>query len=609
MKDEEKTVSSMNLSRIRRITSSAFVTCVAATTIAAAASGCSGDKVTQGELILAVQTDMSLPKDVDEVRIEVTSFGNVVFKNRYPVGAGGLRIPATLGILPGANARALVTIRVIAMQRGKPRMLREVVTTVPASRLATLRLPIQWLSDGSAKVQGSNTSTDGGTSFRSLHPAAGEVGDEIIESTCPPEQTNIAGECVDWNVDSETLPDYSAEDVFGGGKEDGTGGACFDTLGCMQSAVTVQPDGSCTIIPPSAEPGRLNVALRLPLGGDGICDDAHCYIPLDSAAGSGWVGTSGGSFGSGTGGDGGSGTTEPGPAPADAGTGDRPPPDAGKIHRIHEQAGEDAGLAASGPITSIKLPAVICRKITGGLQAQVVVSTGCATKLPSNPTCGPWSSVAGSGGTPTPDPLVDSGAIQDATPADDASTRVDASPGDASKPPMVLSIDPPNPKVTPMQQVQFTAYFFDGTSNIATSALWSVDDTTVGTIDPVTGLFTTADRTTGFTFVRAKTTSPALNAETMVAISGQGADAGTTFDAGGPPDASTGCTVPSCSSTGGGDAGPGTCDCTATCDGGLVHMTCDGSNCTCMGGSGSSAPQGSACFQPASEFNVLCAGP
>ena len=606
MKTEEKSMKSTSLSRslsrIRRITRSAFLACVAATTIAAASSGCTADTVTQGELILAVQTDMSLPKDVDEVRIEVTSFGNIVFKNRYPVGAGGLRIPATLGILPGANARALVTIRVIAMQRGKPRMLREVVTTVPASRLATLRLPIQWLSDGSAKVQGSDTSTDGGTSFRSLHPAAGEVGDEIIESTCPSEQTNIAGDCVDWNIDSDTLPDYSAEDVFGGGKEDGTGGSCFDTLGCMSSAVTVEPDGSCTFTPPAAEPGKLNVALRLPLGGDGICDETHCYIPLDAAAGSGWVGTSDGS------------SVVPGepqpPGAVDGGTGTPtppPPPDAGKIHRIHAQAGEDAGLAASGPITSVKLPAVICRKITAGLQAQVVVSTGCATKLPSNPTCGPWSSVAGSGGTPIPEP-VDAGPLRDAE-SDDASTRPDGSTKDASAQ-RILTIEPPNPKVSAMQQVQFTAYVFDGASSFATPATWSIDDITMGTINPTTGLFTAANRSSGFTFVRATTTSPALNAETMVSIAIGGVDGGPADSGGGPIDGGAGCSVPVCNSTGGGiDGGPGTCGCSATCDGGLVTMTCDGANCTCTGGSNKGVPQGAACSQPMNQFNALCLGP
>ena len=49
---------------------------------------------TEGELILAVQTDMSLPKDVDEVRIEVTSFGNVSVEHLEINGTGTKRLYA-----------------------------------------------------------------------------------------------------------------------------------------------------------------------------------------------------------------------------------------------------------------------------------------------------------------------------------------------------------------------------------------------------------------------------------------------------------------------------------------------------------------------------------
>jgi hypothetical protein len=331
----------------------------------ALASGCSADKKVSGELILAVQTDMSLPKDVDSVRIDVVSFGNVVFKNTYPVGAGGLRIPATLGILPGSNARALITIRVIASQRGKPRMLREVVTTVPETRLATLRLPIQWISDGSANQPDSTNPED-------------------IRSTCPDGQTDIAGACVAWDVDSSTLPDYKAEDVFGGGKEDGSGGSCFDTATCLMGAATVQVDPTgCTASLPAGigvDASRVNVGLVLPPGGDGICDDAdtQCFIPLDANSSAGWIPVAGSSS---------TGTDVP-PGEVDAAVGTK----------LHRQAGAGNGDALSGPITAIALPKKVCDKIRAGSVHGVVVSASCASKLPSVPTCGPWSSVTGSGG-------------------------------------------------------------------------------------------------------------------------------------------------------------------------------------------------------------------
>jgi hypothetical protein len=327
----------------------------------ALASGCSADKKTSGELIVAIQTDMSLPKDIDQVRIDVRSFGNVVFKNTYPVGAGGLRIPATLGILPGADARSLITIRVIAFQRGKPRMLREVVTTVPESRLATLRLPVQWISDGSAKQPD-------------------PTNEEDIRSSCADGNTDIAGECVPWDIDSSTLPDHKPEEIFGGGKEDGTGGSCFNTSGCLAGATPLQVDtATCTAIVPEGlgtDPAKLNVGLVLAPGGDGICNETGCLIPLDANTNVGWV-------------------------------------------------------AAGAGLARVQLPRKICDKLAAGIVKSVVASSSCASKLPSMPTCGPWSSVGigpstGGGGG---DDTVDAGTTTPCTVPECGGT-----PGDASVP-------------------------------------------------------------------------------------------------------------------------------------------------------------------------------
>src|SRR5689334_17212956 len=52
-------------------------------------------------LIVAVQTDMSIPKDVDAVEIQVSAYGKDIFKRRYNVGKDGdIYIPATITLLP-----------------------------------------------------------------------------------------------------------------------------------------------------------------------------------------------------------------------------------------------------------------------------------------------------------------------------------------------------------------------------------------------------------------------------------------------------------------------------------------------------------------------------
>ena len=121
--------------------------------------------------MLSVQTDMSIPKDVSQVRIEVSVYGNMLFASTYDVGPSGLKIPATLAIVGGSDPSTPVTIRVLSAQGNTVRTLREVVTTVPASRVATLRVPIQWLCDGQLTALGGDNSAGHRTATK-VRPAS-----------------------------------------------------------------------------------------------------------------------------------------------------------------------------------------------------------------------------------------------------------------------------------------------------------------------------------------------------------------------------------------------------------------------------------------------------
>lgn len=228
---------------------------------------CSDTPEASGELILAIQTDVALPDSVDRIRIEVSSFGTLQLGNDYEVGASALRIPATLGVLRGKDPATPVTIRLIAKKGSQTKMLREIVTTVPDKRIVSLRMPIRWLCDDSAKV--------------------GTSGD-VTNAKCGVGQTCIAGDCHPSDVDSNGLSDYSAGDVFGGGTGNGDG-TCFDVLKCMIDGLPVPVDtSSCTIAKP-ADPTNINVALRLS-GKDGVCDPSQsvCFVVLDEAPIDGW---------------------------------------------------------------------------------------------------------------------------------------------------------------------------------------------------------------------------------------------------------------------------------------------------------------------------------
>jgi hypothetical protein len=227
-----------------------------------APAGCSAPS----EIMIAVQTDLSLPKDIDTIELQVrrgteTKFQNF-FQNLGEADAQA-RLPLTLGAYTEDEPGAEVRVRAIGRtggQQGPVRILREVETTLPEERVALLHVPLHFLCDGSGVQQGF----------------------EVENTECPDGQTCVAGACTTIAVDSSALPDYAPGDVFGGGS--GTGdGDCFDVAGCFAGATAVMVEaGACAF---SAN-GAVNVALRT--GGDGIETDAGPLVALDAGTAEGF---------------------------------------------------------------------------------------------------------------------------------------------------------------------------------------------------------------------------------------------------------------------------------------------------------------------------------
>lgn len=240
--------------------------------------GCD-DAESHGELVVAIGTDMAMPQQIDNVYVQVQMRGLTVFDAMYAVGAGNedSMIPATLTLVSGSR-RDPVTIRVSGQKRGKWRTYREATTTVPTDRSALLRMPVQWLCDGSAKAV-TFRDQSGVTQIRML-------------SACDEGNTCVAGKCKPSLIESPTLPDFEPKDVFGGSSNPETG-ACFDTIPCMAAGSVVEPDATCTIPKPVGD--NVNVALRVT--SDGICDATTgtiCFVPLDEDRAEGWSVVEGG---------------------------------------------------------------------------------------------------------------------------------------------------------------------------------------------------------------------------------------------------------------------------------------------------------------------------
>jgi hypothetical protein len=252
----------------------------------------------KGALVLAVSTDMQAPKDIDVVSVYITTNGAPKFNYMGRVLPDGtVSLPATLAIVEPDEQGAEIRIRVVAFQTqsgggANTRVLRDVLTTVPHERTALLRVPLDFLDDGSGMgmvpsqyVPGPGASPDGLTAFDLTR----------IVSKCDwtnLKQTSVSGVCTGALVDSSTLESFVTSEVFGDGgmQANGAPASCFDPAICFaQPSPVVGLDmRTCSFpMPAGANPSTLNVALVAP--GTGTCTAQGCFVPLPNDATAGWT--------------------------------------------------------------------------------------------------------------------------------------------------------------------------------------------------------------------------------------------------------------------------------------------------------------------------------
>ncbi|HEY6729306.1 MAG TPA: hypothetical protein VI197_35085 [Polyangiaceae bacterium] len=293
--------------------------------------GCASEDAApqRGQLMIAISTDMSVPKDIDHVHVQVVlTRGPVVHDQTYwiePARGGDTLLPATLAVVAGDSANASVELRVTGFLGDEARTFSKVQTTIPESRLATVRVPVQWLCDGSAQL----------------------VVDDIYDSACSArdeeEYSCVAGTCEPASVDVASLPDFDPAAIFGGGEGPGDLlGECFDTIECFDAGEDVAPEDDCELDVDVPSGGELNVALKFPAddptSGDspGICGSQGCYVPLDKDDRFGW-------------------------------------------------RSDDAG--------TVQLPPAACAAVAAGAAQALRVCYTHRSKTAQFPSCGPWSSV------------------------------------------------------------------------------------------------------------------------------------------------------------------------------------------------------------------------
>ena len=262
--------------------------------VLAAAWACSRTEPMPGVLMIAVQTDMStgLGQGIHDVGFYVRDLdrNRTLFALTLPVQPdGSVRFPATLAVIGRSHPGASVRIRIVGYEGNQAHVMRDAVTTIPTDRTALLRLPLRWIDYGGAS--GPMPASSG--NLTTLDTLAGNDFDvdpfgvvSYTDPNCLGEKTFIDGQCVDWKIDSSTLPDYNEAEVFGGGTSDG-GGTCFDTETCFEQSTDLVVDESCVAPRP---PGAFTLAIKMPIGtaGSGVCVGDGCFVPLDPQEAEGW---------------------------------------------------------------------------------------------------------------------------------------------------------------------------------------------------------------------------------------------------------------------------------------------------------------------------------
>lgn len=299
----------------------------------------------KGALMLAISTDMKAPKDVNAVSVTISNNGAIKhsFIGRV-TPQGDVLLPATLAIVEPDDTGGSIRIRVMAFQDRRPRVLRDIRTTIPTGgRTALLRIPLNFVNDGSTKsaplppgvvpdpVPGTGgTSTGGGSSGGPATPAGEFDFFGSFQPECPDieNQTFIDGVCQDNFVDANALPDFDSA-LIGDSLDKGQ---CFDVARCFSAAVTIGEAGSgvigadsgsstadgstsadastpprdggagfkdlrisaitldrtsCSLALNGSNPQRLNLAVVTPDTGECV-RPGECYIPIDRG-GAGWV--------------------------------------------------------------------------------------------------------------------------------------------------------------------------------------------------------------------------------------------------------------------------------------------------------------------------------
>ena len=93
---------------------------------------------------------MSIPKDIDHVRLTVRQQGQSLLQVDRDVGPKALLMPASFDVKSNGDG-APVAVQAVAYKNGQARVERDAVTPIPPDHVGELRLPLNYLCVGPAQ--------------------------------------------------------------------------------------------------------------------------------------------------------------------------------------------------------------------------------------------------------------------------------------------------------------------------------------------------------------------------------------------------------------------------------------------------------------------------
>ena len=238
------------------------------------------------EIVPGMSTQMRIPDGLKTVALVVTASGRPVHCETYPVVAGQVSLPATLGFLRGNQFESIpggqLTVQVLGFRTEEPAFALQCDLGGTVPNTGAVNPATNEVEPNELVILRRRRLSFGDNRILFLPMPLKESCSDVH---CREEdgQTCIGGECVEMDIDQAILPDYKDDLIFGNTN------TCFNPELCLDSVtapVRLVDRETCTFETilgadaPLTDPGNLNVRVHYNTFGTEILDRDYLEDPF-----------------------------------------------------------------------------------------------------------------------------------------------------------------------------------------------------------------------------------------------------------------------------------------------------------------------------------------